>query len=126
MAWLDTGTHESLFEAGLFHPNHRAASRVEDRLSGGDRVPSGIINIDRVEELAQPVLKSGYGQYLLSLRHSRITSLTGTNNMVEETALVGCSCLDGGCLSRSSRCLSGDMVPARNVRGRTTVELGAG
>ena len=32
MAWLDTGTHDSLFEAGTLHPDHRAAPGTDDRL----------------------------------------------------------------------------------------------
>ena len=42
MAWLDTGTHESLLEAGAIHRNDRAAAGAQDRLSRGDRLPAGL------------------------------------------------------------------------------------
>ena len=48
----------------------------------------GYINADDLERLAQPVLKSGYGQYLLSLRHETHWSMDEAMK-VEETALSG-------------------------------------
>ena len=38
MAWLDTGTHDSLFEAGLYIQTIERAAGIEDRLPGRDRV----------------------------------------------------------------------------------------
>ena len=40
--WLDTGTHESLLEAGTFRGNHRTSPGAENRLPGGDRLSQGL------------------------------------------------------------------------------------
>ncbi len=69
MAWLDTGTHDSLFEAGLFIQTIQRRQGLKIACLEEIAYRLGYISVDRVEELAQPVLKSGYGQYLLSLRH---------------------------------------------------------
>jgi glucose-1-phosphate thymidylyltransferase len=67
MAWLDTGTHDSLFEAGLF------IQTVERRQGLKIACPEeiawrlGYITAQQLETLAEPVKKSGYGQYLLAL-----------------------------------------------------------
>lgn len=67
MAWLDTGTHDSLFEAGLF------IQTVERRQGLKIACPEeiawrlGYITAEQVEALAQPIRKSGYGQYLLNI-----------------------------------------------------------
>jgi glucose-1-phosphate thymidylyltransferase len=69
MAWLDTGTHDSLFEAGLFIQTIQRRQGLKIACLEEIAYRLGYITIDRLEELAMPVLKSGYGQYLLSLRH---------------------------------------------------------
>jgi glucose-1-phosphate thymidylyltransferase len=67
MAWLDTGTHDSLFEAGLF------IQTVERRQGLKIACPEeiawrlGHITAEQLERLAEPIRKSGYGDYLLSL-----------------------------------------------------------
>ena len=66
-AWLDTGTFKSLIDATQF------VQVVEDRqgLKVGciEEVAyrKGFINAEQLEEIAQPLLKSGYGQYLMNL-----------------------------------------------------------
>ena len=66
-AWLDTGTHESLHEAGSF------IETIQKRQGLMVACPEEIafkkkwINADSLESLAQPLLKSSYGKYLLSL-----------------------------------------------------------
>jgi glucose-1-phosphate thymidylyltransferase len=69
MAWLDTGTHDSLFEAGLFIQTIQRRQGLKIACLEEIAYRLGYITIDELEKLAQPVLKSGYGQYLLSLRH---------------------------------------------------------
>ncbi|MGB6158411.1 MAG: glucose-1-phosphate thymidylyltransferase RfbA [Acidobacteriaceae bacterium] len=69
MAWLDTGTHDSLFEAGLF------IQTVERRQGLKIACPEeiawrlGHITAEQLERLAEPIRKSGYGDYLLNLLH---------------------------------------------------------
>lgn len=68
MAWLDTGTHDSLFEAGLFIQTIQRRQGLKIACLEEIAFRRGYITVDQLEALAQPVLKSGYGQYLLSLR----------------------------------------------------------
>ena len=66
-AWLDTGTHDSLLDAAIF-------MRVLDKRQG-QKVASpeetayrmGFITADQLRELAKPLVKSGYGAYLLRI-----------------------------------------------------------
>jgi glucose-1-phosphate thymidylyltransferase len=67
MAWLDTGTHESLFEAGMFI--HTIERRQGLKIACPEEIAYryGYISSEQLQALAAPVRKSGYGQYLLSL-----------------------------------------------------------
>jgi glucose-1-phosphate thymidylyltransferase len=67
MAWLDTGTHESLFEAGLFIQTieHRQGLKIACPEEIVYRM--GYISSAELEELAHPVRKNGYGRYLLTI-----------------------------------------------------------
>ncbi len=67
MAWLDTGTHDSLFEAGLFIQTIQRRQGLRIACLEEIAYRLGYITPGQLEELAQPVLKSGYGQYLLAL-----------------------------------------------------------
>jgi glucose-1-phosphate thymidylyltransferase len=67
MAWLDTGTHDSLFEAGLFIQTVERRQGLKIACPEEIAYRRGYISAEQVEKLAQPVRKSGYGQYLLDL-----------------------------------------------------------
>jgi glucose-1-phosphate thymidylyltransferase len=67
MAWLDTGTHDSLFEAGLFIQTIERRQGLKIACPEEIAFRSGYITSQQLEALAQPVCKSGYGQYLLAL-----------------------------------------------------------
>lgn len=67
MAWLDTGTHDSLFEAGLFIQTIERRQGLKIACPEEIAFRYGYITAQQVEALAQPVRKSGYGQYLLAL-----------------------------------------------------------
>ena len=69
MAWLDTGTHDSLFEASLFIQTIQRRQGLKIACPEEIAYRLGYITGGQLERLAQPVLKSGYGQYLLSLLH---------------------------------------------------------
>jgi glucose-1-phosphate thymidylyltransferase len=69
MAWLDTGTHDSLFEAGLFVQTIQRRQGLKIACPEEIAYRLGYITVDELESLAEPVRKNEYGKYLLSLRN---------------------------------------------------------
>ncbi|MDH3537035.1 MAG: glucose-1-phosphate thymidylyltransferase RfbA [Gammaproteobacteria bacterium] len=71
-AWLDTGTHESLLEASSFIET--LEKRQGLKISCPEEIAwrQGLITSDQLRALAEPLLKSGYGQYLLQIIDERI------------------------------------------------------
>lgn len=66
-AWLDTGTHDSLSEASTFVEVIEKRQGLKIACLEEIAFRHGWITADRVRELAQPMIKNQYGQYLLSL-----------------------------------------------------------
>ncbi len=64
-AWLDTGTHESLIEASLFIQTIEKRQSLKVACIEEIAFEMGYINKEQLIELAQPLLKNQYGQYLL-------------------------------------------------------------
>ena len=71
-AWLDTGTHESLIEASLFVQTIEKRQGLKIACPEEIAYRMGYIDAARLEELAAPMVKNSYGQYLLGLLNERI------------------------------------------------------
>ncbi len=71
-AWLDTGTHESLLDASQFIATieHRQGMKISCPEEIAYR--QGWIDAVQLERLAQPLVKNGYGQYLLRVLKERV------------------------------------------------------
>lgn len=67
IAWLDTGTHESLLEAASFI--HSVQARQGLMIASPEEIAwrRGYISSEQLEKLAKPIAKNLYGQYLLNL-----------------------------------------------------------
>ncbi|HLO92868.1 MAG TPA: glucose-1-phosphate thymidylyltransferase RfbA [Burkholderiaceae bacterium] len=66
-AWLDTGTHDSLLDAGQFIATLEKRQGLKVACPEEVAFRSGWIDAGQLEQLAQPMVKNGYGQYLLRL-----------------------------------------------------------
>ena len=66
-AWLDTGTHDSLLEAGQFIATLERRQGLKIACLEEIAWRKGFITTDQFQQLAQPLIKSGYGQYMLRL-----------------------------------------------------------
>lgn len=66
-AWLDTGTHDSLSEASTFIEVIEKRQGLKIACLEGIAYRKGWIDADKLRELAQPMIKNQYGQYLLKV-----------------------------------------------------------
>jgi glucose-1-phosphate thymidylyltransferase len=66
-AWLDTGTHDSLMEAGQFIATLEKRQGLKVACPEEIAFRAGWIDATQLEALAKPLAKNGYGQYLLKL-----------------------------------------------------------
>ena len=66
-AWLDTGTHDSLLDAASSSPRCRSARAPQVACPEEIAYRNGWIDAAELQQLAKPLVKNGYGQYLLSL-----------------------------------------------------------
>jgi glucose-1-phosphate thymidylyltransferase len=67
IAWLDTGTHETLMQASNFIEVIENRQGLKIACVEEIAYRMGYIDADQVEQLAQPLLKNGYGQYLIDM-----------------------------------------------------------
>ena len=66
-AWLDTGTHDSLADASIFVEVIEKRQGLKIACLEGIAYRKGWINRERMEQLAKPMLKNQYGQYLMKV-----------------------------------------------------------
>ena len=66
-AWLDTGTHDSLLEAGNFIESIESRKGLKVACIEEIAYRMKYIDADQVRKLAEPFKKNGYGQYLQTL-----------------------------------------------------------
>jgi len=78
-AWLDTGTHDSLSEASTFIEVIEKRQGLKVACLEGIAFRQGWITADKMRELAQPMLKNQYGQYLLQVANE--VERTGKSNL---------------------------------------------
>lgn len=71
-AWLDTGTHDSLMEAGQFIATLEKRQGLKVACPEEIAYRSGWITSQQLEAMAQPMLKNGYGQYLMQIVKSQV------------------------------------------------------
>jgi glucose-1-phosphate thymidylyltransferase len=71
-AWLDTGTHDSLLEAGQFIATLEKRQGLKVACLEEIAFRAGWISAEQLEAQAAPMLKSGYGQYLLKVLREKV------------------------------------------------------
>lgn len=71
-AWLDTGTHDSLLDAASFIETIEKRQGLKVNCPEEVAFRAGFISAEQLRELAEPLRKSGYGEYLLNLIDRRV------------------------------------------------------
>lgn len=71
-AWLDTGTHDDLLAAAQFIATVEKRQGLKINCPEEIAFRNGWISHDRLREIAEPLKKSGYGEYLLSLLNDHV------------------------------------------------------
>jgi glucose-1-phosphate thymidylyltransferase len=71
-AWLDTGTHDSLLEAGQFIATLEKRQGLKVACPEEIAFRAGWITGEQLEAMAQPMLKNGYGRYLMQILGSQV------------------------------------------------------
>lgn len=71
-AWLDTGTHDSLLDASQFIATLERRQGLKVACPEEIAYRSGWIDANRLEQLAQPMLKNGYGRYLMQVARNAV------------------------------------------------------
>lgn len=80
-AWLDTGTHDSLSEASIFIEVIEKRQGLKIACLEAIAFEQGWIDADKLRELAQPMAKNQYGQYLLRLANEGRNVQSYTNEL---------------------------------------------
>ncbi len=73
-AWLDTGTHDSLLDAAQFIETLEKRQGLKVNCPEEVAYRAGFITGEQLKKLAEPLRKSGYGEYLLKLLQDRVFS----------------------------------------------------
>jgi glucose-1-phosphate thymidylyltransferase len=76
MAWLDTGTHESLLQASTFIETIEQRQGLKIACPEEIAWRAGWISADAVRRIAEPLQKNGYGRYLIAMLRERVIPAT--------------------------------------------------
>jgi len=77
MAWLDTGTHQSMLQASNFIESIEERQGLKVACLEEIAYRKGYITKEQLAELAKPLLKNQYGQYLMKIMSERVIKATG-------------------------------------------------